>query len=83
MQAMRLNKQTESAIFMVVFLVLFGGFIVALVVNPGFRDAELSSHLLILFSGILGAMAQYFFAHKNDFSAKPSSLGDRKEEIDR
>lgn len=69
------NKQVDSTIFMGFFLIIFGGYIYFLVTNESFRDAEITSHLLLLFSGVFGAMSQYFFSQKKTDDA-PSGNGD-------
>ena len=58
------SKQFDSTVFMIIFLIIFAGFIAALIFVDDFAKSDIASHLLLLFSGVFGAMSQYFFSTK-------------------
>ena len=70
------NQEWDSTWFMVIFLVLFGIFIFASWNNETFRNSELAGDLVIVFAGVLTAMANHFFnkrAHNRNGNGSPQT----------
>ena len=64
------NQEWDSTGFMVLTLILFGGYLCACWKSPEFRDSELAGDLLLIFSAVLSAMGNHFF------NKKPQQNGD-------
>ena len=58
------NQEWDSTVFMIVFLLIFAGFIGVCVHSKEFRTSDIAKNLMMVFSTVIGAMATYFFSKK-------------------
>ena len=72
------NKELDSTIYMIVFLLAFIGFIAALVFYKDFRESEIAGHIMLLFSSTLGSMAIYFFGMKKNGDQQNQNGGQKQ-----